>query len=261
MGVVLPAMIVLAGLGTMFGVGLAIASKAFAVATDPRIENVLEVLPGANCGACGFAGCTAFAEAVVLKGAPVNACTAGGSATAAAVADIMGVSAEVREKSVAVVHCSGNQVAARFRYLGIEECRAANLLQGGFKACEFGCLGLGSCVTVCPFNAIRMKDGLPQVDVDKCVGCGQCVEACPRGIIRLHPISATVQVLCRSQDKGGVVRKICKTGCIGCKKCEKACEFDAVSVTNFLARINSEKCTKCGKCVETCPTNAIAERA
>jgi len=257
MGVVLPSTMVLAGLGALFGVGLAVASKRFAVASDPRVDDVLESLPGANCGACGFAGCSAYAEAVVLTNASVSACTAGGQDTATAVAGIMGVTADVKEKTVAVVHCHGNAVASRFSYIGIEDCRAASLLQGGPKACEYGCLGLASCVAACPFDAIHMEDGLPVVDTDKCVACGQCVDACPRSLIDIQPLSAKVHVFCKSQDKGGVTRKACSVGCIGCKKCEKTCEFDAIHVENFLASIDYEKCTSCGNCVEACPTNAI----
>ena len=258
MGVVLPSTMVLTGLGALFGVGLAVASKRFAVASDPRVDDVLDALPGANCGACGFAGCAAYAEGVVLESASVSACTAGGQDTATVVAGIMGVTADVKEKTVAVMHCHGNAVASRFQYLGLDDCRAASLLQGGPKACEYGCLGLGSCVTACPFEAVQMKDGLPEVDTDKCVACGQCMEACPKSLINIQPLSAAVCVFCRSQDKGGVTRKTCKVGCIGCKKCEKTCEFDAIHVENFLASIECETCTSCGSCVEACPTNAIA---
>ena len=156
------------------------------------------------------------------------------------------------------MHYHGNGVASRFSYSGLEDCRAASLLQGGPKACEYGCLRLGSCVTACPFDAIHMKDGLPVVDTDTCVACGQCVEACPRSLIDIQPFGAKVHVFCRSQDKGGVTRKTCNVGCIGCKKCEKACEFDAIHVENFVAKIDYEKCTSCGNCVEACPTNAVA---
>ena len=257
MELILPSILMLCGLSLAFGVGLAYASRVFSVSTDPRIEQVAEVLPGANCGACGFAGCAAYAEVVVGGVAAPGLCTAGGTDTAAAVGQIMGVEVQVAEKQIAAVHCRGRAVASRFVYDGLEDCRAAVLLQDGFKACAHGCLGLGSCVVACPFDAIRMDNGLPVVDPERCVACGKCVEACPRGIIRLHRVSAEVQVLCRSTDKGGVVRKTCKEGCIGCKKCEKACEFDAIRVENFLAEVDDEKCTKCGKCVEACPTKVV----
>ena len=257
MEIVFPAVAMLSGLGILFGLGLAVASRAFAVEADPRVDEVTEVLPGANCGACGHAGCVAYAEAVVLKGASPSECIPGGAATAAVVAGIMGVSAEAKTPRIAVVHCAGSEVASRFEYEGVEDCFAAGLLQGGPKACVFGCLGLGSCVEACPFDAIRMEGGLPRINPDKCVACGKCVSACPRGIIALHPRTAPVQVLCRSTEKGGAVRKICSVGCIGCKKCEKVCPSDAIHVADFLAAVDDEKCTRCGKCVAECPTGSL----
>jgi len=258
MEIVFPAVMMLAGLGAVFGIGLAVASRAFAVATDPRVEQIEESLPGANCGACGFAGCSAYAEAVAKGVAPTGACIPGGASTAGAIAGIMGVEADIAEKRIAVVHCQGRNVASRFQYAGVTDCRAAALLQGGFKSCAYGCLGLGSCVEACPFGGIQMVDGLPVVNPDMCVACGKCVEACPRDLISLHPVKAAVQVMCRSTDKGGVVRKVCSTGCIGCKKCEKVCDAEAIHVENFLARIDDQKCTQCGKCLDACPTHAIA---
>jgi len=252
------AVTVLAGLGVAFGIGLAIASRVFAISVDPRVDEVTEALPGANCGACGFAGCAAYAEAVVLKGASPADCIPGGSDTIKAIAEIMGVEAVEKDPLVAVVHCGGREVDSKFNYAGIADCTAATLLQGGFKSCSHGCLGLGSCVKACPFDAIYIKDGLAEVDREKCVACGKCVDACPRMLIEIHPAKAMVQALCKSTEKGGVVRKACASGCIGCKKCEKICPAEAIPVNNFLAAVDDEKCIRCCKCIKECPTGVLA---
>jgi len=248
---------ILGGLGVTFGVGLAVASRMLHVEVDPRIEQVGEVLPGANCGGCGYAGCSAYAEAIVNGGAPLTACAPGGEEVAKRIADILGVQAEAKEKMVAVVRCQGRVVPSRFTYDGLHDCRAANLLQAGPKGCEYGCLGFGTCANACPFGAIKMVDNLPVVDEEKCTGCGKCVEACPRRIIALRRVTDYVEVLCMSREKGGMVRKLCETGCLGCKKCEKSCKFEAIKVQDFLAQIDFDKCKSCGKCVKECPVGAI----
>ena len=249
---------ILVGLGVAFGVGLAIASRLLHVEVDPRIAAIGEVLPGANCGGCGYAGCSAYAEAIVNEGASPAECGPGGEAVAKEIARVLGVEAVAKVRQVAVVRCQGRVVPSRFTYDGLHDCRAANLLQAGPKGCEYGCLGFGTCAATCPFGAIKMVDRLPEVDEEKCVGCGKCVDACPRRIIALRPVTDYVEVLCRSQAKGGVVRKLCEMGCLGCKKCEKACKFEAISVVNFLAQIDFDKCKSCGKCVTECPVGAIA---
>lgn len=250
-----------AGLGVVFGVVLYFAGKYLAVEQDPRVDRVEEALSGANCGGCGYAGCRAYAEAVVLKGASCELCAPGGSTAQVKIAEIMGVEAGAAEKKVAVVKCRGGRDKSRLRarYYGVEDCRAA-LVAGVHapKACEFGCLGFGTCARECPFDALVMgPDELPVVIESRCTGCGRCARACPLDIIEILPVSKAVHVMCRSKERGGTVRKACEVGCIGCKKCVKPCPEDAIQVVDFLAVIDYEKCKSCGECVATCPRNII----
>lgn len=245
-------------LGAFFGIALAIAKKAFHVDKDQRIELIEEVLPGANCGGCGFPGCSGYAEAVVLQGANISACAPGGSECANAIAKIMGQEASTKEPDYAVIHCNGHNVDTRFKYNGINDCRAAHALQSGFKGCPYGCLGIGTCAEACPFGAIAIgEDGFPVIIEENCVACGKCVAVCPRNLIEIHSKSKMVHVLCKSNDKGAAVKKACEVGCIGCMKCKKACPVEAIEINKFLSEINYEKCISCGKCVKECPTNAI----
>ncbi|MBI4824612.1 MAG: RnfABCDGE type electron transport complex subunit B [Nitrospirae bacterium] len=251
----------IAGLGAVFGAGLAFAAKKFAVQMDPRIEQVKDVLAGAHCGACGYAGCQQYAEAVVQNPqvAP-NLCTPGGAKVAAAVARITGKVAELREPIFSRIMCQGDwkNSIKRFKYEGIEDCRAATLTGGGDKSCIYGCLGYGTCMRACPFGAITMSpDYLPVIDIVKCTGCGKCEQACPKKVIEILPAKKAVLVSCHSKDKGGDTRKNCKVGCTGCGICAKVCPFDAPSVTSNLSRIDLDKCKVCGLCVPKCPTGAI----
>ncbi len=260
-----PPVLVLAGLGALFGISLYVGSRVFHVDVDPRIERILDALPGANCGACGFGGCRAYADAVVTKGLGTDLCAPGGEEAVGLIAGIMGVDAGSAEPAVAVVHCDGAPARARERgeYAGLLDCRAALLpgAGGGATMCKFGCLGYGTCVEACPFDAlVTGPDGLPQVIERLCTGCGLCVEACPRDIIELHSKKVHVFVLCRSHEKPKAVRLSCDIGCIGCKRCEKpdkSCKFDAIHVVEGLAIIDDEKCTNCGKCVRVCPRATI----
>ena len=256
----LAAVITLGGFGLLFGLGLAFASKKFAVPVDPRLEEIVTALPGANCGGCGYPGCVAYAEGI-LEGAELTLCPVGGAAVAARLAEIMGAGdVEVKEKLVATVYCQGDKEAcgSRHQYAGVQTCSAAQAVGGGDKACSFGCLGYGDCAAVCPFDAITMsEDRLPIIDEEKCQSCEKCVAACPRNIIGMRPESNRVQVRCLSTDKGAVVRKICQIGCIGCGICARVCPFDAITVENNLATIDPAKCRNCGLCVPKCPTHAI----
>ncbi len=219
---IVSAMAVLGALGLIFGAGLAIASRVFAVERDPRASLIEEALPGANCGACGAPGCSGFAEGVVEGRYPVNGCTAGGLEVAAKVAEIMGTEAGEMVAQIAVVRCQGDRDNAinRAVYTGIQDCRAAMMVDNGAKGCEYGCLGLGTCAVSCPFDAIVMSEkGLPVVDPDLCTGCGECVKACPRNIMELLPKTQKVYLGCVSKDFGKSVKAVCKVGCIGCTLC------------------------------------------
>lgn len=252
----------LAGIGLVIGAVLAYAAKIFAVEVDPRTEAITGVLPSANCGACGFAGCAALAGAIVSGEAPVNGCVVGGAPVAAKIADIMGVKASGADaRNKARVICQGGKdvAAQNYEYKGVKDCKAAALLNGGPKTCEYGCIGLGSCAAACPFDAIRMNEaGLPEIDEVICTGCGVCVRTCPKTVIELVPMGSKVQVRCSSNDKGAAVRKICQVGCIGCGICAKTCPVGAITVTDNLAQIDYAKCTSCGLCATKCPTKAIA---
>jgi len=251
------------GLGLIFGVGLALAAKRFAVKVDPRVERVLEVLPGANCGACGYPGCAGFADAVVAEKVPVDGCVAGGAAVAQRVGEIMGKKVGGGIRKIAFVQCQGGRDKARekYTYQGLESCGAAALISGGPKACRYGCLGFGDCVKVCPFGAIKMgEDAIPVVNDARCTGCGLCVQACPRGIITLLPASQKVFVGCMSQDRAAVVKKVCSVGCIGCGLCAKKCPQGAITIKDNYAWFDYDKCTGCGICAWVCPTKAIVDK-
>jgi len=255
--------IFLAGISTVFGIGLAFAAKKFAVQMDPRIEEVEGVLAHAHCGACGYAGCRQYAEAVVLNpDVSPNLCTPGRAPTAEAVAKITGKTMGALEPKIARVFCQGglSKSVRRFKYEGVEDCRAAVLASGGDKACVYGCLGYGTCARVCPFDAIVMSEEfLPVVDPAKCTACGKCAQACPKKVIEILPLSKEVIIRCYSKDKGAATRKSCQVGCIACGICVKVCPYDAPVIENNLARIVLDKCKVCGLCVAKCPTNAIMD--
>ena len=246
-------------LGGLLGLALAIAAKVFAVKVDERIPAIQEKLPGANCGGCGYAGCSALAEAIVKGEAKPSACVVGGNEVAAEIAKIMGVEAEAPVRMRAQVMCSGTSEFAKKKYIyeGAPDCRAATKLGGGNKLCPNGCIGLGTCVSVCQFGAIKIENGISAVDYTKCQGCGMGVEACPKHIIKLIPYDSKVWVGCMSVDKGAITRSYCDVGCISCRLCEKTCESGAIHVNDFVASIDYTKCTQCGKCVEKCPRKII----
>ncbi len=257
------AIISLGVIGLIFGAGLALAYRKFAVEVDPMLEAVREALPGINCGACGYPGCSSLAEAIVKGEADITACTFGGAATARRLAQLLGRELVIEEKKVAKVYCQGSRdkCPEKFIYDGVMDCQAVMLVGGGNKACNYGCLGLGTCARVCPVNAITMgEDRLPIIDENRCTGCGICVRECPRQIIHLTPVSQRTYILCSSNDRGAAVRKICQVGCIGCGRCAKVCPVSAITMENFLAHIDYEKCTDCGKCVEVCPMKTIVQK-
>lgn len=250
---------VLGGLGLIFGVLLSIASNVFEVKIDPRISDVLDALPGANCGACGFPGCEGLATAIAEGKAPVTACPIGGQETADNVAEVMGLNAANVDRNVAVVLCQGDKDTAKEKYIyeGINDCRIENSLADGSKVCTYGCLGCGTCYDVCDYDAIRMVNGLAVIDKDKCTACLKCIDICPKNIIELVPYDQEVIVKCKSEDIGRDVRQSCSVGCIACRICVRKCPEDAFTFENNLAKINYDKCTNCGVCPPLCPTNAI----
>ncbi len=259
------AIISLAGLGFLASIALGFASKRFYVERDPRIDEVLEALPQANCGACGYpGGCVGYAKEIVENGIACDLCAPGGPEVALKIAEIMGQEIEVGERKVAVVCCAGSDaiVKDRFEYHGIEDCRAAELFQAGAgaKNCVYGCLGLGSCSRACPFDAITITENhLAVVDPDKCTGCGKCLEVCPRNIIKLIPASAPIAVLCNFMGKGTEVRAICSVGCTGCGICAKRAGEDAIKLENDLPVINYQVKPESLDVAELCPQFTIID--
>ncbi len=264
---ILIAVLILGALGVLFAVVLYIVAQKFKVVEDPLIDEVAEVLPGANCGGCGKAGCRAFAEACVAQHSLDGLrCAPGGDAVAAKVAALLGCAVEQGEPQVAVVRCRPANCGDKRRanYDSLKSCAFANTVFVGEGGCPFGCLGCGDCVAACQFDAIHMDEatGTPVVDEEKCTACGACAKACPRRIIELRNKGRNnrrVYVQCVNKEKGAVARKSCENACIGCGKCEKACPFDAVHVVDNVAYIDFAKCKACRKCVTECPTGAIRD--
>ena len=265
MSLILVAVISLGAIGLISAVILYVASKKFAVYEDPRIAQVAEVLPQANCGGCGFPGCSGFAAACVKAGSlEGKMCPVGGQPTMEKVASILGLEAAASEPKVAVVRCNGTCANSPklTQYDGVRSCVVANSTFGGETGCTFGCLGCGDCVSACQFDAIHMnpETGLPEVDESKCTACGACSKACPRNIIEIRPKGKNnrrVYVQCVNKDKGAVARKACAAACIGCGKCVKVCPFEAVTLENNLAYIDPAKCKLCRKCEMECPQQAF----
>lgn len=247
-------------IGIICAVMLAVASKIMAVKEDERFPVVRECLPGANCGACGFAGCDGYAHALIEDdGVKTNLCIPGADGVSKKLSEILGVAFEDVVEQVAVIKCKGdcNVTSEKMDYQGIESCAAAKLLFGGTGKCTFGCMGLGDCAKVCPNNAICLENGIAHINTRLCIGCGMCAGVCPNKLISIMPDVEKVLVTCSNTEKGAITRKECSHGCIACKKCEKECPVGAVTVENNLAKIDYDKCTNCGRCAEVCPTHCI----
>lgn len=262
MNPILVATVTVGIIALLIGILLIFVDKKFKVEVDEVEIAVREFLPGNNCGACGYAGCDAMAAAIVKGEAPVNGCPVGGTPVAEQIAKIMGVEAAKAERTVAFVKCSGtcDKAVKKCNYIGIADCSSA--VGAGLSpwACDYGCLGFGTCVSVCPFDAIHVIDGAAVVDRERCRACGKCVAACPRHLIELVPDKAVYAVACANRDRGSAVKKVCAVGCLSCSLCEKNCEHDAVHIEDNTAKIDYEKCVGCGKCAEKCPTGSISMR-
>ncbi len=246
------------GIGLVSAVALAIAEKYLSTPEDPRIGKLAELLPGANCGGCGFAGCADYARAIVTQDAECNQCAPGGATTATAIAAFLGRTVAALEKQHALVFCCGDDTEAtrRANYNGINDCAAAQAIAGGDKGCTYGCLGYGTCARICPVNAISVLNGLARVDKATCIACGKCVTACPRKIIRLVPAAAEIHVLCSSKDKGPTVKKVCGSGCIGCRICTKFAD-DTIAMDGFLAVVDYSKPLTNEETIAKCPVHCI----
>lgn len=261
MNPILLSVLIVSAIGLLAGLGLAVASLVMAVPVDEKAEALEAVLPGANCGACGFSGCAGYAKALSEgKTTDTALCAPGGNAAAKEVASILGLSAGNVVPVAATVLCCGNHTntGQKFEYSGVQSCKMASQLFGGSSLCSYGCLGYGDCAEACPYDAITICEGVAQVDPLLCRACKMCVNTCPKHLITLMPLhERKVAVMCHNTDKGGPARKACKVACIGCMRCVKACEYSAVTVKNNLAVIDGEKCVACGKCMEVCPSKCI----
>jgi len=260
LSVIVTAIACIGGVGLFIGIFLGVFSKFFKVETDPREDAIIDALPGNNCGGCGYPGCSGLAAAIVAGEAPVNGCPVGGAKVGNEIASIMGVEAGEQDRQVAYVKCLGtcDLTVQKYDYFGIEDCQMMSFIpNGGSKKCSYGCIGFGSCVKVCSFDAISILNGVASVNSELCKGCGKCSTACPRKLIEMVSYKPSYIVTCSSKDKGPLVNKACKTGCLGCGLCAKVCENDAITVENNLAGIDQSKCIACGKCAEKCPKKAI----
>lgn len=256
--ILIPALAI-GAIGLFFGGLLGFASIVFKVEKDERIDRISEILPGANCGGCGYAGCSALAEAVVLNGESAAKCNLMTDEKNQIICGIMGIKAENVQKKTAEINCCeiSSACSDRYDFTGINDCYTAMQLNGGQKNCEYGCLGFGDCVKECNFNALSISDKIAKISYENCVGCGRCAAKCPKNLISMVDESKKYFVACSSNDKGNIVKNYCSNGCIGCKICEKNCEFDAIHVENNLAKIDYDKCTSCGSCASACPKGVI----
>lgn len=260
MNSVLTAVLVVTGIGLIGAVILVVASRFLSVEEDARVTAIIEALPGANCGSCGFAGCAAYAKAVV-DGASVNLCVAGGVDASRKIAAVMGTEAGETLQQKAFVACRGETGCRTksYYYTGVKSCVALNNMFNGDTSCPFGCLALGDCVKACKFGAISIVNGVAHVDREKCTGCGVCKSVCPKRIIYLYPDNSESKpiVMCASHERGTNTRKECTNGCIGCGKCMVNCKQKAITLHHFVARIDYDKCNGCGECIDVCPNSCI----
>ncbi|MDD4291297.1 MAG: RnfABCDGE type electron transport complex subunit B [Clostridia bacterium] len=254
------ALAIMFGVSIVFALLITVISKVFAVKTDTRVEEITSLLPNANCGGCGYPGCAGLAQAIVDGKAPIDACAQCVKANRIKIANIMGVSFEGGEETIAVVHCTGGiKCEDKYEYNGYGDCKSQSIMSGGRKMCEVGCMGVGSCVDACPYYAVEVKEGVAVVDQSLCVSCGNCILACPKKIIERIPKSAKIYIGCSSRCKGKDVTLMCKSGCIGCGICQRTCKHDAIHLQNNVPVIDYSKCIGCKECMAKCPRHVIRE--
>ena len=242
------------------GLCLSIASVVMKVPQNKKIDEILKVLPGANCGACGFSGCEGYAKALAEGKSTPGLCSPGGDVVSKKLSNILGCDEKKVDKKIAYIACNGtcNNTKPTTIYNGMSSCSAATLINNNNGTCPYGCLGFGDCVNTCKYNAITVENNIAKIDANKCIGCGMCVKTCPKNIIKLIKIKNQSIVNCSNNDKGPSTKKACKVGCLGCKLCEKTCKYNAIKVENNLANIDINKCTGCGECREICPNSCIS---
>lgn len=257
--ILVPGLVVL-GIALLLGGLIITVAHFFQLPSNPTKDELLSALPGANCGGCGYPGCEGYAQYLAEGGKDTTLCTAGGPDCAAELAAILGVAPTVFEAKVAVLLCQGTQqhTQRRYEYLGTQTCNAAHGLLGGPGACTYGCLGFGDCIGVCAFGALKIVDGIVQIDPNECTACGQCVKICPKELLQLLPRSAKQVVACSNSWPGARTKQNCSVGCIGCRRCEKTCPVSAITLDKPLAKINQQICTRCGECEKVCPTHSIS---
>ncbi|WP_444641130.1 RnfABCDGE type electron transport complex subunit B [Caproiciproducens sp. R1] len=259
MNEILTPVLIVAGIGLLSGLILAIASIVMAVPKDEKAEAIRDMLPGANCGACGYSGCDGYAKALSSGEAKPGLCPVGGAAVAKTISEYLGCAPGDVEAKVALVHCLGSydNTTDKVEYEGIATCAGAAIVAGGVASCQYGCMGLGDCMNACQYGAISVCNGVAKIDPVKCRGCSMCVKACPKHLISFVPATKQAVVRCSNCDKGALTGKVCKVGCIGCMKCEKTCQYDAIHVANSLAAVDPSKCVGCGECAGVCPRHCI----
>ncbi len=259
---ILSAVISVTAIGLLCAVMLVVAAKFMSVPENEKVKKIRECLPGANCGACGYTGCDGYAKALGEEdGVKTNLCIPGGDKTSKDISEILGVDFEDTVEQVATVRCCGdcNATGKKAEYSGVQSCRAARMIYGGENLCVYGCIGLGDCASVCPQDAICIKNGIAHIDTRKCIGCGLCAKTCPNAIIHMMPDVKRNVITCSNKEKGAVAKQKCKNACIACRKCEKTCPAGAITVSDNLASIDYDKCTNCGACDEVCPVGCIRE--
>lgn len=259
----LTAIISLSAVAFLLGVAIFIISRKFYVKTDPKVDLVYKLLPHVNCGACGYPSCQKLAETLVATRDPSKICPVGGDELSDRIGQVLGIKMAKSKPVICAVRCGGTKTKAKLtaEYKGITDCWAVTTAYTGPKKCPYSCIGFGSCISACNYDALKIEDGLIKVIEDRCTGCGACITKCPRNILVMQEKKEkTYFVACQSKDKGAITRSYCSVGCIACTLCVKACKFDAIKITGNLAVIDQEKCTSCGECIKVCPVKCIVLR-